>query len=240
MKNLSLLILAFFCLSTLSVEAQDALKKGMIKMEITEVGSDNPQVAAQLEMMKGTSTEYFFNEDKSLVNSNMMGGMIKMSYLVNNDDEHLTMLFDAMGQKMMIKSTKEERAEFEKEQNAAAESMNITYDESDTKEILGYKCIRADIESDDSEIPMSFTMYVAPDIKASSKMIQGLQAYELKGFPLELIIDSEQMSMTFSTTELKREIDESVFSLNTSGYTEMTFDEFQQQMGAFGGGGMGF
>ena len=238
MRKFSLLLTALAMITSFAINAQE-LNEGMIKMEITEVGSDNPQVAAQLEMMKGTSTEYHFNAEKSLVNSSMMGGMVKMSYLVNNADEHLTLLFDAMGQKMMIESTKEERAEYEKDQMEMAENMTVTYDEGDTKEILGYTCIRADIDPGETEVPMSFSMYVAPDIKASNKLIQGLQAYELKGFPLEMIIDSDQMSMTFTTTELKKEVDSAIFNVNTSGYTKMTFDEFQQSMGAMGGG-MGF
>ncbi len=239
MKKFSVLLFAFVLGSLLSLNAQKNLSEGMIKMEITEVSSDNPQVAAQLEMMKGTQTEYYFNKDKSLVSSSMMGGMIKMSYLFNNADEHLTLLFDAMGQKMMVESTKSERSDMEAEQNEAAANVKIVYDENDTKEILGYKCIKAKIESEDGQIPMNFYMYVSPDILASNKMIQGLQAYELKGFPLEMVMDSEQMSMTFTTVELLDKLDTSTFVLNTTGYTKMSFDEFQQSMGAMGGG-MGF
>ncbi|MBT8233509.1 MAG: hypothetical protein HKO66_00200, partial [Saprospiraceae bacterium] len=174
----------------------------------------------------------------SLVTANMMGGMIKIKSLVNNADEHLTFLFDAMGQKMMVESTKEERAAMEADQKELVESLDISYDEDDTKEILGYKCIKATI-SGDEEFPMDFSMYVSRDIKASNELIQGLQGIDLDGFPLEYIMEMEQMSMTYTATELKTEIDASVFEINTSGYQKMTFQEFQEQMGAFGGG-MGF
>jgi len=240
MKKFSLILMALVLGSSISLNSQTDLSEGMVKMEITEIGSDNPQVAAQLEMMKGTQTEYYFSEEKSLVNSNMMGGMIKMSYLVNNSDEHLTLLFDAMGQRMMVESTKEERAESEADQIEAAKDITVIYDESDTKEILGYKCIKAKIEGGaESDFPMNFYMYVSPDIKASNKMIQGLQAFEINGFPLEMVLESDQMSMTFTTIELKDNIDMSIFELNTSGYTKMTFKEFSESMGAMGGG-MGF
>lgn len=241
MKKISNLLLAFVALFTVAtMTAQQAVNEGMVKMEITNVSSDNPQVAAQLEMMKGTSTEYYFSPEKSLVSSNMMGGMIKMSYLMDNSTEDMTLLFDAMGQKMMVESTKEERKEMEAEQNSAAEKVNIVYDENDTKEILGYKCIKAKIEpKSDENVPMVFSMYISKDVKASNKMIQGLQAFDLKGFPLELIMEMPEMSMTFTTTELKDDVDKKVFDVNTSGYTKMSFEEFQQSMGAMGGG-MGF
>lgn len=238
MKNMKYLVLLLFGFGVMPSFAQDVLSEGSIKMEITDVNSDNEQVAAQLEMIRGTQTNYYFNEEKSLVTADMMGGMIKMQSLVNNEDEFLTFLFDAMGQKMMVKSSKEDRAEMEEAQEEAMEGVEITYDEEDTKEILGYNCIKATLTGTD-EMPMNFTMWVAPDIQASNKLIQGMQAFELTGFPLEYVLEMEQMSMTYSATELLTEVDASVFELNTSGYTEMTWEEFQDTMGNFGGG-MGF
>ncbi|NNE15522.1 MAG: hypothetical protein HKN51_11135 [Saprospiraceae bacterium] len=237
MKKFTYVLYSALFLMSFQITAQE-LSEGLIKMEISEVSSDNEQVAAQLEMMKGTETVYTFSKEKSLVTANMMGGMIKIKSLVNNADEHLTFLFDAMGQKMMVESTKEERAAMEADQKELVESLDISYDEDDTKEILGYKCIKATI-SGDEEFPMDFSMYVSRDIKASNELIQGLQGIDLDGFPLEYIMEMEQMSMTYTATELKTEIDASVFEINTSGYQKMTFQEFQEQMGAFGGG-MGF
>ena len=237
MKNLKFLFTLLAVLTMVPVFGQSEFKEGTIKMELTEVDSDNEQVAAQLEMLKGTQTIYYFTEEKSMVSANMMGGMVTMKSLINNADEHLTFLFDAMGNKMMVESTKEERASMEEEQAEAMEGMELVYNEEETKEILGNKCILATLEGD--ELPMKFQMWVATDIKASNKMIQGMQAFELKGFPLEYVLEMEQMSMTYSAVEMSDEVDASVFELNTSGYKKMTFEEFQQQMGQFGGG-MGF
>jgi hypothetical protein len=240
MKKFNLILASLFLLSSIAINAQKELTQGMVKMEVTEVNSDNPQIAAQMEMFKGTQTEYYFSDEKSLVNANMMGGMMKMQTLTNNADEHVTMLFEAMGQKMMIESTKEERAEMEAGQSEMADAADIIYDKNDTKEILGYKCYKATVKMDaDPNMQMEFSMYITPELKASNKMIQGLQAYELEGFPLELVLNTDQMSLTTSAVDLKKEIDKSVFDLNTSGYTKMSFEEFQQSMGGMGGG-MGF
>lgn len=229
-------ILFLFFVSNGVTIAQADLTQGVIKMEMTDVDSDNQQIAAQLEMMKGTETAYHFNSEKSLVTADMMGGMIKMQTLFNNADEHLTLFFDMMGQKIMVESTKEERDEG-KEENAM-DDFEVTYDETDTKEILGYKCIKAVIKGK-AESPMSFQMYLSRDIKASNKMIQGLDAFELDGFPLEYILEMENMSMTNTAIELSQELDEKVFDVSSDGFKKMTLKEFQEQMGAMGGG-MGF
>lgn len=238
MKNLKYVLFSALFLLSFNINAQN-LDEGSIKVVITEVNSDNEQMAAQLEMLKGSETSYHFNKEKSLVTAEMMGGMIKIKSLVNNADEHMTLLFDAMGQKMMIESTKEERdGSMTDEAKEMTESMKVTYDEKDTKEILGYKCIKANITGG-VESPMKFSMYISKDIKASNKMIQGLQGIDLDGFPLEYIMDMPEMSMTYTASEVNNAVDPKVFNVETSGFTKMTFEEFTQQMGAFGGG-MGF
>ena len=238
MKKIKSVLFVLFSLIYLQSFAQVTnLEQGMIKMEITDVSSDNDEIAAQMQMLTGTQTAYYFNDEKSLVSADMMGGMIKMKTLVNNSDEHLTMLFDAMGQKMMIESTKEERAPMEASQNEAMEDMEVVYDENDTKEILGYNCIKATISGTDDS-PMEFVMYLAPGIQASNKMIQGLSSFELQGFPLEYTLTMEEMSLTNTAIEIAETVSPDVFVLNTSGYTQMTFEEFTTQMQGFGG--MGF
>lgn len=218
------------------LNAQTDLTEGVIKMELTDVDSDNQQIAAQLEMMKGTETAYHFNTEKSLVTADMLGGMIKMQTLFNNSDEHLTLFFDMMGEKVMVESSKEER-DLNKEEGAM-DDYKVTYDESDTKEILGYKCIKAEINGPE-DAPMSFKMYIAKDIKASNKMIQGLDAFDLDGFPLEYVLEMKDMSMTNTTVELSQKVDTKVFDVKTDGFKKMTMKEFQEQMGAMSGG-LGF
>ncbi len=238
MNVLQYIVVLFLILPTIG-NAQEAISEGVITMELTDVDSEDQQMAAQLEMMKGTETNYYFNNAKYLTTSNMMGGMVKMQNLFRVSDEQLTLLFDVMGQKMMVESSKEERMEMEAEQNAALEGIEVVYDKEDTKEIMGYKCHKAMIETNEGEIPMKLIMYISPEVKASNKMIQGLQGFEIDGFPMELVMDMGKMSMTYTTTEISRDLDNSIFNLETSGYKKMTLDEFQEQMGAMGGG-LGF
>jgi len=239
MKKLFILPLMLMTFLTVSLTAQGTLEKGYLKMELTEASSDNEQMAAGLEMLKGSETEYFFDKDNSLVKQSMMGGMVNITTLVENKTEGINMFFDMMGQKMHVEtSTEEMEKSAESGQADAMGEMKVTYDEADTKEILGYKCKKANITSSGAE-GFTFGLYVTEDIKASPKMIQGLQKVDLKGFPLELVIDMGQMKMVYTTTEIKKEVDPAAFKISADGYKKMSFEEFQESMGAMGGG-MGF
>lgn len=222
-------------LSITMISAQTVIDEGYIKMEITEVSSDNEQTAMMAEMMKGTSTEIYFNGEKSLSKMSMMGGMVETTTLFDVATENMDMLINAMGQKMHVVSTVEERNAGAGEQAEVMKDMKITYDESDTKEIMGYKCIKADI-SHPEMAAMSFSMYITKDIKANSKMMQALESFDLDGFPLEYVMDVQTMKLTISAVDIKAGLEADVFNIDTGGYLKLTFKEFQEKMAAFGGG----
>jgi len=235
MKNL--LILPLFLLLAFSTTAQETLNKGVIKMELTEASSDNEQMAAAFEMMKGSETNYFFNEEVALVKQSFMGGMLTMSTHSNSKTDATTLLFDMMGQKMMVETTKEElnAANNTPEAKKALENMKISYDKANTKEILGYKCYKADVAIGNG---MQVSLYVTDEIKADNSLIKGLETVKLDGFPLEVTMDMPEFKMVYTTTAILKEIESSQLVLNTTGYKKMTFDEFQKTMGSMGG--MGF
>lgn len=233
MKRFIFALLALFTIVNIST-AQD---EGYIKMEITDIATDNAEAAPFIDMMKGTQTEYFFNKEKSLVKANMMGGMMEMTTIVNNSDEQMTMYMNAMGTKMQIESTKEEREKGMSAGENEIPKFNIAYDENVTKTILGYECTKAIVTFDDDPDANEIILYVAKDLKASNKMIQGLDKIELDGFPLEYVMDSQGMQLTVTTVELKDEVDTSVFEFNSRGYQKMTWEEFQNRMAMMGGMG---
>ncbi len=232
------LILTFFSLCLL-VNISTAQDQGYIKMEITDVETDNAEMAGYLEMMKGTETEYFYTEEKSLVKANMMGGMVEVTTIVTNEDESMMMLMNAMGNKMQIESTKAEREMAEAKAQTETPDIDVVYDENVTKTIMGYECIKAvvTVGNPGSEESMTMDMFVAPELKMSAKMIQGLDKAEIKGFPLQYIMDAGGvMKLTVTATEIEDTVDISAFEVNTKGYKKMTFEEFQETMSAMGGG----
>jgi len=235
MKNL--LLLPLFLFLAFTATAQETLNKGVIKMELTEASSDNEQMAAAFEMMKGSETNYFFNEDVALVKQSFMGGMVSMSTHSNLKSDATTLLFDMMGQKMMVETTSEElnSANNTPEAKKAMENMEVKYDKADTKNILGYNCYKANVGIGNG---MNVSLYVTDDIKANNSLIKGLETVKLNGFPLEMVMDTPDFKMVYTTTEILKDVSTAELEINTTGYKKMTFDEFQQTMGAMGG--MGF
>ena len=96
MKNLLFIFIALIG-ANFNSTAQKVLSEGYVKMEITEVTSDNPQMAQGLEMMIGTQTELFFNKEKSVNKMSMMGGMVENNTYVDFNTDKINILMNAMG-----------------------------------------------------------------------------------------------------------------------------------------------
>ena len=206
---------------------------GTLKMEIVDASSDNPQVAAQIEMMKGTTLDVSYRGKESMTKMNMMGGMVKVDVQLSEAGD-MNMYMDMMGQKMWIPSTKAE-LDIAKAESGASDP-DISYDENDTKEIAGFECYKMILTSPDNE-DFKLEAYITEDIKINAAVIQNVDISQFKGFPLEYTINAPNMMLTFATTDYSTEVDESVFSVKTGGYTKMTMDELQSMMGGMGGFG---
>jgi len=240
MKKITTFYFFLFLLIGTSTFAQKEMKEGVINMEITAIDSENEQMAGMMQMMKGSEMSVSFNKDNSLMTMNMMGGMMKTRALTKKDSKEMVTLIDAMGQKMMNKMSKDEVEKTKKQAKSA--NMDVTYDKSDTKKILEYTChkaiIKIPIPGQEGQF-VEMNAYVTDDIVLSESLMQGVEASQLKGTPLEYTVSMSQQgmafSMTFTTTGIKTSVDKSVFDLNTEGYKEMTLEQMQSM-----GGGMGF
>lgn len=217
--------------------AQKEFTQGSIKMEVTEVKSDDPSVAAQLDMMKGSTTVVYFDGKKSLTKMDMMGGMMEMAIISDVTTKAGFMLFkiDVLGQKIKIDITEEEAAKRSAESSMS--DIKVTYDKSDVKTIAGYKCHKATIKAPQMG-DATIIAYVTDAIKFKTDIIQGIDSKFLEGFPLQYEMGAQGVSMVYTATEIKDVVDPEVFNIKTAGYETQTMEEFQQTMGALGG--MGF
>lgn len=232
MKNAIFLCFTMLFLTTLApLTAQSNV--GTLTMEIIDVSSDNEQMAAGLEMMKGTQMVVSYKDKESMTKLNMMGGMVKTDIKMNANGD-MDMFMDMMGQKMWIASTKAEM-EKAKAENPQAGDFDIEYDESDRKVIAGFDCYKMTLTTP-ANAEFKLEAYITEDIDINAQVIQNVDMSEFKGFPLEYTMDAGMMKMTFSTTEFKKTVDEAVFNVKTDGYKKMTLAEFQSQMGGMGGG----
>lgn len=235
MKNFfSILVTVLLVSSNFILNAQKVLEQGTVKMEITEVKSEDPQMAMGLEMMKGSQTELHFKAEKHATYMNMMGGMMEMKVFVESSKNQMNMLFDMMGKKAWIESKLDE-SQSVRDKEIASKS-NIEYDKNNTKEILGYKCYKMTVTNPEME-GTTLTGYVTEQVKTKANMIQGFQSLEFAGYPMEFTVSNPVLSMTMTAVEIKDTVDESKFNFETKGYTKMTMDEFQKTMSAMG---MGF
>jgi len=229
--NMFLLLVPF-----VAVTAQKKLDRGYVKMEITEATSDDPQMKMGLEMMQGSFTEIFFTEGKYKTEMSMMGGMVQMNNLVDVSTNKMDMLMDAMGNKIWVETNLDE-AKANKPANQDMSDFEVSYDKSQTKEILGYNAYKATITVPNDQ-GMTVEGWITEEIETDANIIQGMQDLKLQGFPLEFSIVNPKMKMTFSAVDIKESVSEDEFTLNTEGYKKMTMQEFNESMG--GMGGMGF
>jgi len=234
MKNIFSYLTVFILLVTVNVvSAQKTMDKGSIKMEVTNVSAEDPQMAMGLEMMKGSQTEVFFKNEQYVTHMDMMGGMVKMQVHVEKEKNMMNMLFDMMGNKTWIES-KLDDAQTPQQKEIASKSK-IEYDKSNTKDILGYKCYKMTVTNPEME-GMTVTAYVTEDIKTKANLIQGFQSLEFSGYTMEFTVGNPQFSMTYTAVEIKDSVDDSKFAYDTKGYKKMTMEEFQKSMAGMGGG----
>jgi Domain of unknown function (DUF4412) len=225
-KITSIAILLFSV--TIFSSAQKTLKEGSVIYELTTIESDAPEA----QMMKGSRMNLYFNKKKQKFEISMMGGMVEIISITDLTTEESTMLTNVMGNKSMVKMSKEE-TEKQKEKNQKPE-FEVIFDKKDKKEIVGYSCYRATLKGEDGTV---ITTYVTDEIKTKleffNQMFPGLNV-----FPLEYSIDAGGISLVFAAQEFKTKVDSDTFNIPTEGYTEMTLEEFEKQMGGLGG--MGF
>lgn len=133
-------------------------------------------------------------------------------------------LMDIMGQKLAIKSAIEEN---EKEDEEIEEMTDIEYMDNETKEIEGYTCKKAVINTADGGEATIYYTEDLPNIDVSD------QAKGIKGFPMEMTVVTDM----FTTITRVKSIDEGkvekIKMVVPEGYELKTKEEFKQM---FGGG----
>lgn len=237
MKIVKTFIFAALMVFTMTATAQETIKEGYIKMEITDIKSDDAAMQAQLSMMKNTTQEvYFDNSGRSISKTDMMGGMVTTTTVTNMKDQTGYMLFnmDMMGQKIKVDLSEEIKKGMT---NDSLVNLEVEHFYDDKKVILGFECHRAVISIPNTD-GVTITAYVTKDIKTDAEVIQGIDAEKIGGMPLMYKMENSGIELVYEAVDFKREIDNSVFDVDTSGYDEMTMEEFQKKMGAMGG--MGF
>lgn len=240
MKYLNTLFILFLAFG---LTAQ--ITTGSLTMEITDVSSTMPGSEEMNEMMKGSAMTMHFTPEKqvTLINMNMGGMEMKMRQYF--EGKEMIQFMDMMGQKIKFKMDMSNLEALGINSDMMAEAYKVTYDKSDTKMILGYKCYRAETKVDvsklsgDNELPagiedMKMISYITEDIKMNHFNFQQFKGLQFPGTPLMMEMDMGMMTMTYVATDFSKDVDPSLFEYPEGDYQEMDPSMLQNMGGGFG------
>lgn len=217
--NMKKLILSLYvCAATMTF----AQSTGKVSYTM-EFSSDNPEMAMAIGMMQGSTMDLSFVPGKTRLDMNM-GSFMKMSTIADQKKDKSLMLMDAMGQKIATESSISKAAEEE----GTKPKVETT---SETKEIIGYKCVKTIIKGEDGTETI---MWTTKDISASLVGQKQFGATGIEGFPLEFSTVSNGMNIHFVANKYDKAFDKKGFKLTIpDGYSQMSEDELKNM-----GGGM--
>lgn len=216
MKNLCLAVTLLFC--TL-INAQDF--KGTIEYEI-EYQDLADEMKAHEGMFPTWMTIEIDGDQTRVTQPNAMGEPTVV--LTDKKSGESIVLMDLMGQKLAIKSTKEDSHQEKKE---AEEQSNIEYIKGETKEISGYECKKAIIKTEDGGEAVIYYTEDLPNVDVSD------QAQGIKGFPMEMMVVTDMMTTITRVNSIQEGKVEKIKMVVPEGYDLKTKEEFKQM---FGGG----
>src|SRR6056297_1945454 len=201
MNKINLIGIFIFCLIATTGWSQKTFSEGSVQFEITDLSSDNPQVAGQLEMMKGSTMTIYVKGDQQLTSMDMMGRKIKVQMPTDENE--------AEDVDVDIEYFEDDRKEI-----AGYDTYRAVMKTNTDGQQVTLETYITDAFEFDGEMIRN-----APGSK------------QLRGMPLEFTVSQPEISMTFTAQEVLMEIDDSVFDIDASEYEEMDPEDLQNMGG---------
>jgi GLPGLI family protein len=181
-----------------------------------------PQEQLQMEaMFAGSSMTQYMRGNQSRIDMNF--NVVNYIYLLNAQDETVITLMDNHGDKYLIRTDKKGY-----EQDTKKYRNTKFTDQSETREIAGFKCRKAIGKMEDgSTFDVYYTLDLVPENKYYNRRFMNL-----KGIPLEFEIVTKtgsKMKVTATKVDLSP-VPASVFDV-PRGYREITADELKKIRG---------
>ncbi len=175
-------------------------------------GNAEPRMA---DAFDGAITTIFLKGNKS--RSEMSSALFSSTTIHDAQTGIAVVLREVSGQKLLIRMT----AANWKEKNARYQGISFT-NTSETREIAGYKCIKAVAKMSDGS---SFTVFYTPEIIPENKEYD-YHFRNLNGLPLEYELTQRNLTIRYTVSKINMNpVPASKFDIPTSGYREMTYDE---------------
>lgn len=204
---------------TLLASAQ--ITEARIKYDV-KIDSDDPVMQQQMSMMSGSTMEMAF-KDKSF-RQEMDMKMMKTTTIYDGKSEESIVLLDLMGMKKAAKLD-----DLKEAGGSGSTSDSATIEMTDeTKKIAGYDCKKVIItDTTGAEL----IMYVTDQIKPQNNQNK-YGSDKVNGFPLQIEVENEQMTMTMTATEVSKKVDKKLFKVAVpEGYEEMKGEELMNMLG---------
>jgi GLPGLI family protein len=217
MKNF--LFSLFILCSSLNILAQKVSGfEGIIKYSVSFEDAGLPPEAIAL--FKNAEVKLYISPDKQRTDINMV--MQNSTSIVDLKEKTLVNIMDIGGKKYLIKIDQDQL----KKDKEAEPNLKINYT-TETKNIAGYVCQKAEVVMDDA-LGTIMSVYFTEEIPLNeiNPVYKGL-----KGFPLEYTMNMGGITIKFIANSITKEkIDKSVFDVSKEGYIETTTEALQQEL----------
>ncbi|MFV0572772.1 MAG: hypothetical protein ACK5M1_10130 [Xanthomarina gelatinilytica] len=176
--------------------SQETIKEGVVLSKQT-MSTDNAELQSQLAMVGDIVTTTYFkgNKSRSETNNFMTGTSVT---IMDNDNNQMLMTLNnqMVGKKYVLKSMEPSEEDLE----------NITVTKGDeTKNILGYECQEYNVEVNKDGVVVKMDIYTTDKLSALSQQSTMMGA-DIKGFPMYLTMNMNQMGMNLTITQEATEI----------------------------------
>jgi hypothetical protein len=238
MNNLKFLSWLVCAISFSFTGLAQPIQTAHIKYEMS-INADGQEEMKQMASLMGNSImDVYFTEWKQRVDMSMMGGMIVTKMFYDKQMNKSIMLQEMMGQKFKIKLDDQKIQDSKrKDSDSPKLSPKVTLDKKDRKKIQGYDCYKATAAIENNGQKVLITCYITDQINSPHSIIKEADEISFGGFPLEYTLDMATMKILVTAKEIDKNVNSSIFEVPTSGYKEMTLEEFTHKMG---GAGLGF
>lgn len=200
------------------------INEGSVTFSI-DLSSDDPQMQSQFAMFQGSNMKMYFTPKNSRVDLSfgMMMNIITKTDIVAN--EAILLMSGMVGDKA-VKMSEEDMKKSE------GDTPNVDVEKTtETKDILGYKCNKYIITTDEGVVMSYWTTNEITAVKKNNKYM-----YEsVDGFPMEFETENGGVKMVFKATEVAK----SLKGTNTKELFDMTIPEKYELMTAEQLEGMG-
>lgn len=208
-------LLSFLLLTVIKIATAQTSGQIAYKMDFS---SDNPDMAMATSMMEGSTMDLFFMPGKAKVDVKM-GAFMDMNTVTDVKADKALMLMSMMGSKIAVE-TKLSKADKEAKPEVKAKLT------TETKEIIGFKCTKATIQTEDGK---ELVIWFTTQLNASLVGLEQFANIGVNGVPLEFAVEQNGMNITFVATKFEKKVDEKIFSLTIpEGYTLMSEEELEK------------